>query len=85
MLFRSVSDIDESKVNPVAFFLSIDKIVMGEEGNSDFQCIGNVEDGQDIIWDNPNWGDAEHVVKQLKTISSAHGFECDVVDKRNKN
>jgi hypothetical protein len=80
------SEIEESKVDPAAFFQSVNRIVMGEEkGASNFQCIGNTEFGVEIIWENPNWNEAEYVLEQLKTISSVNGFECEVNDKRNKN
>jgi hypothetical protein len=81
-----VPEIDESHVDPVAFFRSIDKIVMGEEEeDSNFQCIGNTEDGNVIIWDNPNCNEVEYLIPKLKTVCSMNGFECEVNDKRNKN
>lgn len=81
-----VSEIDESNVDPVVFFQSVNRIVMGEqEGQTNFQCIGNTEDGEEIIWENPTWSEVECVLEQLKTISSVNGFECEVNDKRNKN
>lgn len=83
--FQLGSTIDGSNVDPVEFFRSVNKIVTGEEkGHSTLQCLGSIEDGNKVIWDNPNRSQVDHALSQLPTLCSQNGFSCQVEDRRNK-
>jgi hypothetical protein len=81
--FQLVPKIDEKKIEEEAFFNVVEKLLVGEEEQAHdqhgFQCVGNIADGEEIMWMNPNWDEAEQVLSQLKKNCDRLGFEWIVV------
>lgn len=75
---------EKSKQDSVEFFESFDEVINGKiEDNSNYECIGSTQDGEEILWNNPNWEKAEEFINEIPKISIYHSFECTVNDKRN--
>jgi hypothetical protein len=78
--------VEQSKLDVVTFFNVIEKVLEGDEPEGyGFQAIGNVSDGEEILWLNPNADEVERVLPHLKAICAKEGFEWSVVDQRRKD
>lgn len=78
-------EIDESKINCDQFFKLANKIISGEEvddTNYEYECIGNIEDGAVVMWENPDWNKVNYSLPQLQEICSTNGLEWKVTDSR---
>jgi hypothetical protein len=87
--FQLVPKIDEKKIEEEAFFNVVEKLLVGEEEQEQdqhgFQCVGNIADGEEIMWMNPNWDEADRVLSHLKKNCDKLGFEWIVNDQRKKD
>jgi hypothetical protein len=72
-----------NKLDVATFFKVIEKVSDGEQTKGHgFQVIGNVSDGQELLWLNPNADDVKRVLPKLDVICTEQGFELLVVDQR---
>jgi hypothetical protein len=77
--------VEPSKIDVVTFFNVIEKVLDGDETEGyGFQAIGNVSDGEEILWLNPSADEVERVLPHLKAICAKEGFEWSVSDQRRK-